>query len=200
MKNKYHSEVLGVEKENDTLKEKIENLKKIIVSKDERIVQLELDNSTYENRIRIIESSLEDTKRKADDLTEKYAIEKSEHDELKEQYNIEEIKVAKMKVEAERILSQKDIKQRNTREVVSNEQGSSYEEIKSPVLKAINNITVKVNNDSCCNYSVNPEIHKKPLRLIDSLMADINSRLAQLSTSRKQLVQFTANMNHVVAA
>lgn len=201
-----------MEKSNDSLSEKIEALKKTIVSKEERIVQLELENSELENQARVRESSLEDAKRRLDETLEKLAIEKSEHDELKERHQVETERLRQSLKENEEELRARDAKlstcppdkgnpfatkkdaerakeEANAKEtdvkVLSGELGSSSDENEMPSSRRVNSSSyIKGSEDYLCKFMSSASDQPKSLRLVNWLLNDINSRLGVISTHK----------------
>lgn len=182
--------MLDVEKENDKLKEEIEKMKKTINEKEERIVKLELENTTLENQARITESSLEEMRQKIDSVTEAIAIEKSDHEELKDRFQIDTERLKQQLTEALEEVKAKENRieslLRETREKNSPD-GSVSEENEPESKMCINSLRPgRVNEDDFSRFINNPDIQPKSLILVNRLLNDINSRLSQLS-ARNQI-------------
>ncbi len=168
-----------MERSNDGLSTRIEELKKALSSKEERIVQLELDNSTLEGKMRISESTLGETQRKLDETVERLAIEKSEHDELKDRSQVE--------IERLRQQLQDATEELRVREAITSPTSGSVGkpgEGDEKLEGEIGGNSDESDSDSRIvrdKLATNSSNRQRSLKLVNLLLDNINARLGQLS-------------------
>lgn len=180
-----------MERSNDGLSTRIEELKKALSSKEERIVQLELDNSTLEGKMRISESTLGETQRKLDETVERLAIEKSEHDELKDRSQVEIERLRQQLQDATEELRVREAitsptsgsvgKPGEGDEKLEGEIGGNSDESDSDSRIVNSSSYVKGNDEYMCKFATNSSNRQRSLKLVNLLLDNINARLGQLS-------------------